>query len=60
MNNTANEQLIIIYEDSMDHRIRKYTTAYSKDQGNEYLIKCVEKVGRQANTRVVPARQLSA
>ena len=55
---TANEQLIITYEDQYDHKIRKYSTAYTQEQAKHYLMKCVELHGRRVNARVVPAKEL--
>lgn len=57
---TANEQLIITYEDQYDHKIRKYTTAYSESQAKHYLMKCLEQHGRRANARVIAAKDLSS
>jgi hypothetical protein len=55
---TSNEQLIITYEDSNDHRIHKYCAAYTEDQAKHYLMKCVERHGRTVNVRIIPAKEL--
>ena len=60
MSKSANEQLIIVYEDAQDHRIHKYDTAYNDQQAKEALMRCVERHGRGCNTRIVAARMLSA
>lgn len=54
----SNEQLIITYEDPFDHKIRKYTTAYTEDQAKHYLMKCVETHGRQVNARIMNGKDL--
>ena len=55
----CNEQFIIIYTDPKDHRIRKYATAYTDEQCKHYLMKCLEKIGRNQNVRAVPAKDLA-
>lgn len=55
---TANEQLIITYEDPDNHTIHKYATAYSEEQGKYYLMKCLERHGRYSNARIVSGKEL--
>lgn len=55
----ANEQMLIIYTDPATRAIKKYTTAYNKEQEEFYFMKCLERHGRKADVRIVPAKTAS-
>lgn len=50
---SRNEQMIVVYEDPSSHSIKKYTTAYTKEQEEFYFQKCLEKYGNRGKVRIV-------
>jgi len=52
----VNKQMIIIYTDPNSGVIKRESTSYTTDQQEYYFMKCLEKHGKRANVRVVPAQ----
>lgn len=57
---SINEQMIIIYTDYRSGAIKKESTAYTQDQQEYYFMRCLEKHGKKANVKAVPAKQLNS
>lgn len=52
--------MIIIYTDYRSGAIKKESTAYTQDQQEYYFMRCLEKHGKKANVKAVPAKQLNS
>jgi hypothetical protein len=53
-----NEQFIITYEDNRG-KLHAYTSAYTRDECNHYLLKCLNRYGRGCNAKYVPGKELT-
>lgn len=53
-----NEQILIVYGNKYEKKI--YTTAYTKDQANEALMKCLERFGRNCQAKIVYSSEIGS
>lgn len=54
----VNEQNVIVYQNRMNEMV-VYDSCYTTEQGNEALMKCLERFGRDCRARIVPAKSIS-
>lgn len=53
----SNEQYVVVFTSNGTDSV--YSATYSEEQDKNYLIKCLQKHGRNCNARVIPAKQAS-